>query len=685
MLGRIKDIEKSTSKKIIKELHLVDLNSEKEFTAIGPIIDAIPGNCVDLTGIWVGETFKFTRAEYKNAGENEEVQKLLNMNLALTEDQAIAVVKLTEAEDIGCDFKEKLLNIDGIGPVKAERIFQLITKRRMKEKLLDLLVDGNAKEDVILKCFSDDAVTPEMIFKDPYLLIDYGETFSTCDYIAKKTHFAPYSDDRIHGAIKYALMRQESAGNTKVQENELCTIVDAESGKSNVNDAISNTLTDIYAASDEMLSINGDCTYSFATTAEYEYKIAENILRLNIAKEESDVAKDQYIRQAEKELGITYTSEQREAFSLLEHGGVKLLTGGPGTGKTLTIAGLVKSYLAYHPEKRILLCAPTGRAAARMKELAGDGIMASTMHKALGLSHFMKGKKEPLEYDLIICDEMSMADTELTALFLSAVTSRTKLLLAGDYRQLPSVGPGRVFRDLIESNILDTVHLTKVARQKSGSTIPLNAHRIMTGKIPTEEEDFEIMYFRNDYELEKAIRPLVYRESAMVLCPLRKGKYGSEAIARKLQSTRIFEDKPVLVGLNAFHVGDKVLFNKNNYDVGYINGDIGEILEISLNECKVQITDQVVTLKQENFSDMSLAYCMTVHKSQGSESDNVDLILPEAAGNLLLTREILYTAVTRAKRHVRIFTTYKAMETAVTNEMVSKRFCDLKEKLLRLA
>ena len=110
MLGRIKDIEKSTSKKIIKELHLVDLNSEKEFTAIGPIVDAIPGNCVDLTGIWVGETFKFTRAEYKNAGENEEVQKLLNMNLALTEDQAIAVIKLTEAEDIGCDFKEKLLN-----------------------------------------------------------------------------------------------------------------------------------------------------------------------------------------------------------------------------------------------------------------------------------------------------------------------------------------------------------------------------------------------------------------------------------------------------------------------------------------------------------------------------------------------------------------------------------------------
>ena len=681
MLGRIKEVEKSTQKRVMKELHLIALGSEREFTAIGPIIDAIPGTCVNLTGVWIGDIFKFTCAEYQNADEEEEAQKLLNLNLSLSEEQAVAIVRLLDQNLPDNLFKDRLLQIDGIGPVKAERIEKVILKRKNKEKLLNLLIDGNAKEDVILKCFSDETVSPETIFNNPYLLIDYGEKFFTCDSIAKKVDFKPYADNRIHGALKYALIRQEAQGNTRVTEQDLCKEVNIASGKIDVQEQIPKTLTEIYALSDDMLSINRDLSFSFAKTAEYEKKIAENIMRLDVAKEESDITQDAYIRQAEKVLKVTYSNEQRMAFSLLRTGGVKLLTGGPGTGKTLTIAGIVKSYLAYHPEKKVLLCAPTGRAAARMKELAGDGATASTIHKVLGLSYFMKGQMEPLAYDLIICDEMSMADTELMARFLGTITSKTKLLLAGDYNQLPSVGPGRVFKDLIESETLDTIRLTKVARQKSGSSIPLNAHRIMIGEIPTEEKDFEIFYFRNDREIEKATNSFAYKENTMVLCPLRKGQYGSEVLAKKLQGTRIFEGKPVIIGFNTFYAGDKILFNRNNYDTGYINGDIGEILEISMQECKVQIGEHVLTVKSEDFSDMSLAYCMTVHKSQGSECDNVDLVLPEAAGNLLSTREVLYTAVTRAKKHVRIFTTCKAMESAVTNEMVSKRYCGLLDYL----
>ncbi len=681
MLGRIKEVEKSTQKRVMKELRLIDLDSEREFTAVGPIIDAVPGTCLNLTGVWIGDIFKFTRAEYQNASEEEEVQKLLSLNLALSEEQAVAIVRLLSQNTPDNLFKDALLRIDGIGPVKAERAHKLILKRKEKEKLLSLLIDGNAKEDVILKCFSDETMSPDTIFKNPYLLIDYGEKFATCDFIAKKVDFKPYADDRIHGALKYALIKQESQGNTRVTEHNLCNEINVISGSPDAKEHIPKTLTEIYAASDEMLSINRDLSFSFAKTAEYEKKIAENIMRLDIAKEESDVTHDAYIRQAEKMLKVTYSDEQRAAFSLLRSGGVKLLTGGPGTGKTLTIAGIVKSYLAYHPDKKVLLCAPTGRAAARMKELAGDGMTASTIHKALGLSHFMKGRTEPLEYDLIICDEMSMADTELMTRFLGSVISKTKLLLAGDYNQLPSVGPGRVFKDLIESKTLDTIRLTKVARQKLGSSIPINAHRIMTGEIPTEEKDFEIFYFRNDREIEKTTNSFAYKENTMVLCPLRKGPYGSETLARKLQSTRIFEGNPVIIGFNRFYAGDKILFNRNNYDAGYINGDIGEILEISMHECKVQIGEHILTIKSEDFSDMSLAYCMTVHKSQGSECDNVDLVLPEAAGNLLSTREVLYTAVTRAKKHVRIFTTCKAMEAAVMNEMVSKRYCGLLDYL----
>ena len=684
MLGRVKDIEKTTAKRVVKELHLIDVATDKEFTAIGPVLDAIPGSCLKLKGLWVKDVFKFTEAESASSCKKEEAAKLLSYNLSLTEEQAAAVAEIT-IEGIPDGFTEKLIEISGIGPVKADRIARAISNRKDKEKLLKTLTSCGAKEDVILKCFSDTSITVGQIFKNPYLLIDYGESFLTCDKMARLKSFAQYSDNRIHGAIKYVMIRQEAAGNTKAAEEAICKQIKLLSEKENAAEGIPPTLSEIYAESDEMLSINEDLTFSFAKTSEYELKIAENMLRLASAKEESDVKQESYIREAEKELGVTYSEEQRDAFSILQNGGVKLLTGGPGTGKTLTIAGIVKSYIAYHPEKKVLLCAPTGRAAARMKELAGDNASASTIHKALGLSHFMKGKPEVLDYDLIICDEMSMADTELMALFLSVIKSKTRVLLAGDYRQLPSVGPGRVFKDLIESRAFEITILTKVTRQKEGSSIPVNAARVLNGMLPETQADFDIFYFRNDEEIKKATDSLKYVDKTLTLCPLRRGEYGSEAIARKIQETRDFDSRPVFVRFDSFHDGDLVLMNKNNYDAGYINGDIGIISHISLDKCNIEIGDKLLTIKAEDFSDMSLAYCMTVHKSQGSESDNVDVILPEAAGNLLSTREILYTAITRAKKRVRIFTTKKALTNAVNNEMVSKRYCGLKEKILRLA
>lgn len=684
MIGRVKDIERITAKRVIKELHMVDLVTEKEFTAIGPVLDAVSGSCLKLKGLWVKGFFKFTEAECTSSCKEEEAQKLLSYNLSLTDEQALSVAEIT-ISDIPDDFIEKLTKIPGIGPVKAERIARTILTRKDKEKLLKTLTSCGAKEDVILKCFSDSALTPKHIFKNPYLLIDYGESFITCDKIARLKSFNQYSDDRIHGAIKYVMIRQEASGNTRVTGDDICTQIKRLSERESKEEEIPPALSDIYAKSDDMLSINKDMSFSFAKTSEYETKIAENMLRLANAKEESDIKTEAYIKEAEKELGITYSDEQRETFSILQNGGIKLLTGGPGTGKTLTIAGIVKSYMAYHPEQKVLLCAPTGRAAARMRELAGDNAVASTIHKALGLSHFMKGKSNMLDYDLIICDEMSMADTELMALFLSVVKSKTKLLLAGDYRQLPSVGPGRVFKDLIESKAFETVTLTKVARQKAGSSIPINAAKVLCGSLPETQADFDIFYFRNDEEIKKATDSLFYMDKTLTLCPLRRGDYGSEAIARKIQSTRKFTSRPVFSGFNTFYEDDWILLNRNNYDVGYINGDLGVITHISPDKCDIRIGDKIVTIKAEDFSDMSLAYCMTVHKSQGSESDNVDVILPEAAGNLLSTREILYTAITRAKKRVRIFTTKRALLNAVSNDMVSKRYCGLKEKILQLS
>lgn len=684
MVGRIAGVEKSTEKHIYKELKLINIETGKELVAVGPILNIMIGECVELTGVWVNNIFKFTSAKRTSSCKEEEAKRLLELNLSLSKEQALAVAELILKSDYDKDLSESLLEIPGIGQVKAEKLNRLLTIEWTKEKLLGLLTRHHAKEDVIVKCFSDKEITPQMILDNPYLLIDFGERFEVCDNISRSSGFKAFSDNRIHGAIKCTMIKAESSGSTKIRGDSLREMISKISKKENSEDEIPHSLSQIYSESDEMLTINQDLSFSFAKTSENETKIAENMLRLRNARLESDINTEAYIRQAEKKLGVTFTVEQRDTFTLLHNGGVKLLTGGPGTGKTLTIAGIVHAYMAYHPEGRVLLCAPTGRAAARMKELAGGGAVASTMHKALGLSHFMKGKPDPLKYDLIICDEMSMTDTEIMAMFLGVVPSKTLLLLAGDYNQLPSVGAGRVFRDIIESNVFDVARLTKVARQKTGSTIPENAHRILSGMQPITSSDFEVLYFRNDEDIEKTTNKLTYRNDTMTLCPLRRGRYGSETIAKKIQSTRTFTSKPIVIRFDTFHNGDIVLMTKNNYDKGYINGDIGEIKSISQTECKIQIMDKLITLKNEDYTDMALAYCMTVHKSQGSECDNVDLILPEAAGNLLSTREILYTAVTRAKKRVRIFTTRKAMNATIGNEITSKRFCGLKEKIQKL-
>lgn len=432
-----------------------------------------------------------------------------------------------------------------------------------------------------------------------------------------------------------------------------------------------------------MLSFNEDASLSFSKTREAEMTVARELLRIRNGKASKNEKEITFSSDAETMMKITFSEEQKKTFLLLNDGGIMLLSGGPGTGKTLTIAGIMNAYKKNFPEKKVLLCAPTGRAAARMKELSGEesGVTISTIHKALGLSHYMKGKNDELDYDLIICDEMSMADNELMSLLLPAVKTGTKLLLSGDFNQLPSVGAGRVFRDILESEAFPKTVLTKTMRQKNDSSIPENANKILSGALPVAANDFKIRYFYNDTEIEKFTDTLEYKENTMVLCPLRRGKCGSEMIARRIQKKRTLDCSSKVIGLDTFHAGDVVLMTKNNYDAGYINGDIGTIKEIDAEQCIISFSDKEVTVQNEDMTDMSLSYCMTVHKSQGSESDNVVIILPEAAGNLLLTREILYTAVTRAKKNVTIITTKNAITEAVSNETASLRDCGLKAKI----
>ena len=685
MQGRVIEIEKTNKKHLIKELRLVSLEDEKEFKAIGPIIYVNPGECLELTGDYIDDVFKFTKAKKTYSCEEEEINEILSLNLSFTKKQAKEAIGFIHEDLTNEEMILRLMKIHGIGPTKAERAAGIFVKRNKEERALEILAEENAKEETIIRLFLSEGAAPAALFNDPYALIDLDESFATCDKIARRLGKEMFSKERAHGLIKYLLKTSENAGNTRIDAKTLYETAEKQSGKFDVRNSFPPSLAAIYAESDEMLSVNGDSSLSFAKTEEDENEIAKALIRIANGKAKEEERNINFVTDAESALHVSFSDEQKNAFRLLNEGGIMLLSGGPGTGKTLAIAGIMNAYIEHFPQSKILLCAPTGRAAARMKELAGDRAAVSTMHKALGLSHFMKGKIEELDFDLIICDEMSMADNELMSLFLPSVKTGTKLLLAGDFNQLPSVGAGKVFRDIMESEMFPTTFLTKTMRQKDDSLIPRNAKRILLGVLPVQSGDFKITYCKDDSEIERLTESISYNKNTMVLCPLRRGRYGSEVIARKIQKKRIFKDKGRIVKFDCFHNGDIVLMTKNNYDCGYINGDIGVINSIDADSCTIRFADKCITIGNEDMTDMSLAYCMSVHKAQGSESDNILIILPEASGNLLATREILYTAVTRAKKSVEIITTKNTLIKAVANETASKRNCGLKSKLLSIS
>lgn len=682
MVGRILEIEKTRKKHLIKEITFVSENGHR-FKAIGPILEGNAGEYYELTGSWVDDVFKFTYAKRSYSCEEEAINEILGFGLMLSKEQAKECIPLLYSTKTKEEIEEILLKIKGVGKVRAERAAAFFFEKSRNNRILRVLTEEGAKEETIIKLFSEETVKKNTIFKNPYQLIDLGEHFYVCDKIAKREKLPMLGNDRIHGFLKYLMIRRESSGNTKTDMKTLIQNAESYFLKKKEENKILPALLSIYAGSDDMLSFNEDASLSFSKTREAEMSVARELLRIRNGKANKNEKEITFSSDAEAMMKITFSEEQKKAFLLLNDGGIMLLSGGPGTGKTLTIAGIMNAYKKNFPEKKVLLCAPTGRAAARMKELSGEenGVTISTIHKALGLSHYMKGKIDELDYDLIICDEMSMADNELMSLLLPAVKTGTKLLLSGDFNQLPSVGAGRVFRDILESEAFPKTVLTKTMRQKNDSSIPENANKILSGALPVAANDFKIRYFYNDTEIEKFTDTLEYKESTMVLCPLRRGKCGSEMIARRIQKKRTLDGSSRVIGLDTFHAGDVVLMTKNNYDAGYINGDIGTIKEIDAEQCIISFSDKEVTVQNEDMTDMSLSYCMTVHKSQGSESDNVVIILPEAAGNLLLTREILYTAVTRAKKTVTIITTKNAITEAVSNETASLRDCGLKAKI----
>ena len=384
---------------------------------------------------------------------------------------------------------------------------------------------------------------------------------------------------------------------------------------------------------------------------------------------------ERIIGSIESSEGITYAPQQKSAFKLLKHTGVAILTGGPGTGKTTVIKGLLTAYAEKYPLHEIKLCSPTGRAAQRMSESCGRE--ASTIHRMIGGRRGFT-KKEDLAANLVVVDESSMLDTEMASWIFESVRTDALVLLIGDIDQLPSVGPGNILKDLIQSGIVPVCKLQTVYRQAGESVIISNANRINTGKTDLKEtEDFKIIRCLTDADVrdqtimrvdEILKTPKVGKYDWQVLATSRKGDASIVALNALLQEKlnhKVPGMKTVRNGKVEFRLGDKIITTQNNYEDGYFNGDIGEIINITDSDIHLDILGRTVRMQRKNVKDLALGYCISIHKSQGSEFKHVIVVLPDEPG-VMLKRNLLYTGVTRAKATCTLVSTKTSIETCIT-------------------
>ena len=340
-----------------------------------------------------------------------------------------------------------------------------------------------------------------------------------------------------------------------------------------------------------------------------------------------------------------------------------------------------------NPKSKVVLCSPTGRAAQRMSEQTGR--ISSTIHKLLEIKPYediftSRDSVNPIDADFIIVDEFSMIDIEIMSVFLNAIRGKTLVLFVGDVDQIPSVGPGSVMRDLIKSGVIETYKLTNVYRQTSGSSIIDNANKIIKGNEDlTFDKTFDLVHLNTDEKINDWITNLFKNnkeftiENTQILTTVKKGDGGTYSINRMVQK-HLFEARDAYY--SSFTIGDKIIINENNYEIGVFNGDLGYVRHILEDGIEVEINGKEIVIPNIDLDIMSLAYAITIHKSQGSEFKNVIIALPDEANNML-QRNLLYTAVTRAKERIIIISKSDAFERSIRQNNIIKRNTSLCQRI----
>lgn len=625
---------------------------------------------------------------------------------------------------------ERLSEVKGISERKAREIAdQMIEKKDMREAFVFLQQYG-ISNTLAVKIYHQYGMNLYSIMKEnPYRLAEdiSGVGFKIADEIASKIGIHTDSDYRIRSGILYALLQATGEGHIYLPEELLAERAAMLLGL--YQEAIKPQIDNLAMDRKLVIKCHGEEKRVYATSYYYaELKCARMLHDLNISLQEDMLPSEQkkveqLLHILEEKQGIELDELQKKAVLTSVSNGIMILSGGPGTGKTTTINTIIRYF-----EKEgmdILLAAPTGRAAKRMTETTG--FEARTIHRLLEINGsmeegrsamFERNEENPLEADVIIIDEMSMVDIHLFQSLLSAISVGTRLIMVGDRNQLPSVGPGQVLQDLMESGTFPVVVLQKIFRQAGESDIVVNAHKINHGKsiefdnksrdfFHLERSDANVIYKHMIQLIREKLPPYVEASpyDIQVLTPMRKGTLGVETlngILQKYLNPPSAGKKEYLAGERLFREGDKVMQIKNNYQItweilskygipidkgmGIFNGDTGVIKEI--NETAQTITveydeQRLVEYPYVQLDEIELAYAITIHKSQGSEYPAV--ILPLLSGpKMLMNRNLLYTAVTRARKCVTILGSRQVVQEMIANEKENKRFTSLCDRIREL-
>ena len=548
------------------------------------------------------------------------------------------------------------------------------------KKMLDYGVKRGLGYDVISRLISEHGrKTMTVIRESPYDLEKYGVSFEVCDAIAIESGGSLYNRNRFISLLRQVLLSSENNGDIYMTDDELY-----ERSKEKLM-VLSDTIlppalykSSVKTDSELVIESNDPARIYLKSTYNEERNTAKQLKRLR------DTAKPLPFTQrigviAEKICRVQLSDEQKTALGILKSRGVGILTGGPGTGKTTVMRVLIAAFKQMVPYGVVKLCAPSGRAARRLAE--STGMEATTIHRMLEYipgSSKHKDASDPVAANLIIVDEGSMIDQSLGSILLTAVKSGALVIISGDMDQIKSVGAGDFFGECIASGCIPVVKLKQVFRQNAGSSIIRNANAINSGiSRLVENDDFKLVK-AEQLHITETVCTIAARYhckddpfSLQILCPLNKGKGGIIEINNRLQT--ILNPKPrktLLYGEKRFNTGDKVIFLKNRPDRGYSNGDLGIIEDIGSSEIRIDMNGTVIHLPRDSLDELQLAYAITVHRAQGSEFPNVIISLPKCG---MLKRNILYTAVTRAKQSVILIASQGSIETAVNNSEEGKR------------